>query len=477
LPANTKFEISQEGAALTLIVTNPAAVAGVHEINFGGWAGSRTVALSTNAPWTFATGAGYSDVVASAKIAGTDLVAGVTQSEGHTPDLPTLTPTITFTPITTQSSGTTVVTFTTVAPGMTDVSETVTFKRDMSTYMFSADWTTLTLFANFPRGTDLAGLNNTNIPELQDNNWRVTTLVMLGDKTVITEDQVAGIKSLVNTSNFDNSVLQSLANISLPDFDGTIPARAFEWAWWLKSANLPKVTRLEQSAFEFTGLNSIYAPLVESLGKYALRRCPLTTVYFPSVTDIEEMALNFCTDLTEVSFPIAISAGRHAFSQCPDLTDVSLPYLTKVEEDMFMDCTSLIEVSLPSATSVKDLAFDGCTSLRVVDLPSAHTFGSSVFRECSSTLTLKINAPIQPVTFKQGTFYGVGEIAGGSGAGTTTTQMTLCLGDNVTDESGASRPDNLPQDNVQWGGYYDNHTWVPFTWGRIEKYEAQTPTP
>jgi hypothetical protein len=485
LPANTKFEISQEGAALTLIVTSPAATGDPleHVLDFRGWAGSRTVALSTNAPWTFATGAGYSDVVASAKIAGTDLAAGVTQSEGHTPDLPTLTPTITFTPITTQSSGTTVVTFSTVVPGATgmmNISETVTLKRDMSTYIISADRTTLTLYTNFPRGTDLTGLNNTNIPDIQSISpylgAYVKTLVMLGDKTVITEDQVAGIKN--GFFKFGD-----LKNVSLPDFDGTIPEEAFMNATYLINANFPKVTHIGEYAFyACRAMESINSPLVQSIGEYAFNACDkLVEAYFPDATDIEQYAFIQCSGLTDAYFPEAINVGNNTFMYCTSLADIFFPKLTGVVYYMFFDCESLTEVSFPSATSVEMSAFNGCTSLKVIDVPNAHTFGLTLFTYCPEDLTLKIDSPQQQVKFEKSTFSGVGLDPDDSSKPTTgTEEMTLYLGAGAQDELGNYRPDNLPQDKVQWGGYKDpaNHNaWVPYTWGRIEKYEDQTPAP
>ena len=88
------------------------------------------------------------------------------------------------------------------------------------------------LFSNFPHGTGLAGLNATNIPELQNaaTAAAVTTLVIEGNASAL----AAGISGLMNVRapyviDFndlfnpvppapDPSLLPGLVNVSLPGF-------------------------------------------------------------------------------------------------------------------------------------------------------------------------------------------------------------------------------------------------------------------
>jgi hypothetical protein len=416
-PSPTSFEIEQSGTPPYITIIDPPAVNGIHKVDFGTSMSLRTVTIATNAPWVSTTGIDHDNVIANMSIDPDPVSANYTPGQLSLFSL-TFTPT-TFEPPATTGRMTTIMNFVTTLtgiPGVTNDAKSLTLKRYEKTYEFSEDYKTLTLYPNFDRRTDLDGLNIDNIPELADHASDVTTLVMQGEAydaqdkpDGITDDQILGIKEMMNTTS---PVLPSLSDLSFPNFNGGIPEEAFSINenLWLEYAN----------------------------------------------------------------FPLATSIGDGAFGVCSSLVSIASPNVTSVGYLAFATCMSLTKVSFPNATDIGDGAFTTCTNLTDVDLPNAHTFGGWMFDGCLSTLILRIDSPTHAVSFTYDTFACVG---GYGPNGTGTTNMTLYLGANVTDERGNGRPDNLPRNDVEWGGYYRKGTWYSFTWGRIEKYEAQTPAP
>jgi hypothetical protein len=295
---------------------------------------------------------------------------------------------------------------------------------------------TLTLFSNFPRGTNLDGLNETNIPEFADGRVypsSVTTLVIEGDAPDLTNDQVSGIKS---RRSFP---FTGLAHVSLPNFTGTIPESAFGWRGlgvqqtWLESFSAPLATSIGSYAFE--GCTALTGPLdfpeVTKIGYYAFSSCPLLTcpLNFPEVTEIEDGAFSNCTGLTgSLSFLKVTKIGSSAFSYCTGL-DGTLDF--------------------PEATRIGSDAFRDCTSLTGIHLPKAYSFGNSVFINVSNC-TLRFDSPAGTISF------GTGIV--GMECFNNSSTMTLQLGTGAQ----PARPTTLPAMNTAWNGY---------TWGRIEAYQ------
>jgi hypothetical protein len=200
-------------------------------------------------------------------------------------------------------------------------------------YEFSPDGATLTLFAEFPHGTKLDGMNTTNIPELADLNTAagVTKLVIEGD---IDNTHIPGIKDRQSSLSLSN-----LESILLSDFTGTIPREAFYQCAWLKR-------------FE--------APLVEA---------------------VDRIAFAFCTSLEYVYLPAARTIAGAVFSQCLELTTVTAPNVTVIESNTFGSCSKLTSVDyLPNVTVVGSYAFSSCESLETLNLLAAQSIGEQAFQ-------------------------------------------------------------------------------------------------
>jgi hypothetical protein len=296
-------------------------------------------------------------------------------------------------------------------------------------YAFSNNNRTLTLFPHFPHGTNLDGLNATNIPEFATGGGvtpsTVTTLVIEGD---ITGPQVSGIKSR------QAALLKGLANVSLPDFTGTIPNDAFNTGTGT-SAN--------------TWLKSISAPLATGIEGYAFYHCKglAGSLDFSKVTTIATNAFYGCDALTgPFDFSELTTVGTNVFGHCDGLTgSFVFPKLITIEISMFNNCFNLKgPLDFPDATTIENNAFYGCSALTDVHVPKAYSFGQSTFRDVKNC-TLRIDSPASKITF-------------GTNCFNNASTITLQLGEGAN----PARPTGLPKNNVTWNGY---------TWKRIEAYQ------
>ncbi|MDR2414964.1 MAG: leucine-rich repeat protein, partial [Odoribacteraceae bacterium] len=233
--------------------------------------------------------------------------------------------------------------------------------QDAATYAFSDDGKTLTLFANFDRGTTLETLEDaTTIPELADNSKAaaVTTLVIEGDAPALADNQVRGIKNRI-------TLLTGLANVSLPDFTGMIPTGAFSG-----------VSATEPNAW----LQGFTAPLASGVGESAFSYCEsLARINVSSATSIGHGAFWGCNGLTTVNVSAAISLGNAAFQECANLTAVDLSSAEIIGEYAFFYCKKLATAILRSPVKTfKEGAFFECHVLDV-EVIVAESIGKHAF--------------------------------------------------------------------------------------------------
>jgi hypothetical protein len=312
------------------------------------------------------------------------------------------------------------------------------------TYEFSNNYETLTLFSNFPHGANLERLNSSDIPELAEHASDVKTLVMKGDKNVVTSVHVARIKLKRYVPAILNSVdvLPSIENVSLPEYNGDLSYDAFGNCAWLKSIDAPGVTG--------------------TIGQFAFQGCSnLKSVLFPNVTIISNHAFGSCSKLKTVNIP-ATSIGAVAFSGCSSLESVSFPNITSIEDAVFNECSSLERVSFPLVTSVGMGAFTGCSKLVEADLPNARTFGGRAFVYVSQDFTLKINSPSLPLAEDKITF----------GFNSTYNEHVFSNTETITLYLGTVRPARPETGVTTWNGYTDGGgAWHDYTWKEIKPYQ------
>lgn len=120
------------------------------------------------------------------------------------------------------------------------------------------------------------------------------------------------------------------------NFDGTIPASAFE-----KTG----VTRIETNAINF--------------GSRAFAECTsLLAVYLSNCSEIvNEEVFRGCTSLKTVSLPICTSIGKATFRDCTALSSINLPKVQYISLYGFRDCPELSIVNLPKCSVIGGNAF------------------------------------------------------------------------------------------------------------------------
>ena len=189
-------------------------------------------------------------------------------------------------------------------------------------YTFSPDWTTLTLFSNYPYSM----IEVNHVPELADATiaGKVTTLVIEGNTTV-TSEQVKGISNAVN-----GGVLPALANVSLPYFTGTIPS-AFDYQGWLTSFSAPVATAIGNAAFrECTSLSSIDFPLVTNPGITTFYGCTSLTDVILQSAEIFSFTFHSCTNLRTLEIPAAKTFDTYWLYNCPSMETLKVAYWSEI---------------------------------------------------------------------------------------------------------------------------------------------------
>ena len=119
---------------------------------------------------------------------------------------------------------------------------------------------------------------------------------------------------------------------------------------------------------------------VEYVGAYAFANCRyVSSVEFPTCSEIGMSAFYSCTVLTSVSFPECTSIGNNAFDYCQSLTTAVFPECISIGSAAFRSCARLSSVNTPKCVTIGNDAFQGCVTLTTVSFPKCTTIGSSAF--------------------------------------------------------------------------------------------------
>ena len=197
---------------------------------------------------------------------------------------------------------------------------------------------------------------------------------------------------------------------------------------------------------------------ITSIGAYAFCFTSITKADFPSVTNISDGGLAYCSALTEANFPVASTIGGSAFFDNRNLTEIVISASASLGDASFGHCNKLINfnlngagdlsviengkalvrnntelVSYPSAsnsivmnsiTNVSGYAFYGCGDLTEVSLPIASSIGYSAFERCYTLNKITLGTIIE---YEFNTSSGISGnlrdvyFGAGGGAGTYTT--------------------------------------------------------
>ena len=139
---------------------------------------------------------------------------------------------------------------------------------------------------------------------------------------------------------------------------------------------------------------------VTAIEGIAFQNCTnITSIIIPaSVKTIGFNAFAGCTKLTSVVIPDGVtSIAQSAFDGCTSLTSLTIPgSVTSIEQDAFHSCTSLSSLTILNGfTTIMPYAFDGCSSLSSISLPNSLTkIGIGAFQDCVKITGLTIPSSV-----------------------------------------------------------------------------------
>lgn len=107
---------------------------------------------------------------------------------------------------------------------------------------------------------------------------------------------------------------------------------------------------------------------VTTIGDYAFRKAPVTSVDFPNVTGIKDGAFYYCENLETINFPKLKNMGVSAFFGCTNLRNAVFPELKAAVINAFGNCRELVSADLSKALGLYSGAFQDCPKLVTVIL-------------------------------------------------------------------------------------------------------------
>lgn len=179
-----------------------------------------------------------------------------------------------------------------------------------------------------------------------------------------------------------------LSAIKIPGSVTAIGNSAFSGCTNLTAIDIPSsVTDIGSSAFSDSGLKSITIPEgITTIGFGMFAYCSgLASVTLPSsVTSIEAKAFDHCTSLTSIDIPGTVkSIGSSAFYGS-GLTSIDINNVTEIGDMAFEYCAKMKSASILKARSVPESTFENCIALEKLVLPYEWT---SDFKVDFSTLS------------------------------------------------------------------------------------------
>lgn len=248
-------------------------------------------------------------------------------------------------------------------------------------------------------------------------------------KTAIKEANAVGVKKYTISGDFDNLGIVKKGNtISNPFHDSNVeeidmtnvtnftelPDYAFSKVNTLKKITLPTtVTSLKNSFCRSTGLETIVADGVTTVGDYTFYKCTslqsvslaeaktfgehsfwgctaLDTISLPKATSFCSTTFRNCSALTHVEMAELKTMPNAAFANgCKNIAEVVFPKLTALPQNAFYKCEKLSSVSLPECTSIDYCAL-AHTAVTTLDLPLVESISTSAFSYCDSLTSINM---------------------------------------------------------------------------------------
>lgn len=173
----------------------------------------------------------------------------------------------------------------------------------------------------------------------------------------LASDAGSEVFATINEALTAESIAEGCISLTLPGVR-TIPANAFydetsdTGINTLNAVNLPDATEIGENAFRgCEKLKTVSASQCVTVKQSAFSNAikqSYPTIVMPKVTTIEENAFNG-SGVVSITLPEAATLGNSAFSGCTSLTRVFLPKATTLGKNVFDSCTTLWKVQLGGA--------------------------------------------------------------------------------------------------------------------------------
>jgi hypothetical protein len=166
-----------------------------------------------------------------------------------------------------------------------------------------------------------------------------------------------------------------------------------------------------QGFYNFSGLKTLSAANVSSIGTMAFRNCSgLTELYLPAATEINAFSPFYgCTSLTTVTIPAEANITGSTFSSSASLTSFNLVGdgpLSVIEDGKAVTRNNTELVAYPSAsgsitfntiTSIGISVFSGNSNITSANLPSVTSISAAAFNNCTSLTEVILSANLTSI--------------------------------------------------------------------------------
>ena len=155
----------------------------------------------------------------------------------------------------------------------------------------------------------------------------------------------------------------------------SIAAYAFANNTGITSLTAPNVTSVGTYAFYQTGLTgALDLTPCKTIGAYAFCNCyGITSLSIPNVTSVGTNAFQYCKNIERLDVPNLTTMGTYAFSGNASnqmaFKSINLPKCKAIPNSAFTYCPYVTELVLPECTSVGNSSLTNCANLQYVDLP------------------------------------------------------------------------------------------------------------
>lgn len=184
----------------------------------------------------------------------------------------------------------------------------------------------------------------------------------------------SGVKSVYIYGHFDmiegfNSLsvglFESVESIEVVNVIGTVSSSLFKNCKNLTTANLSKVTIIQNGAFAgCSSLESVSLPILSfGLAPDAFAGCTsLKTLFAATKYGSSLLGLNNCSSLKDLETVNMTSVEN--LSNCASLVELTFMEVTNIANEAFLNCKSLEKITFgPNLYYIGDNIFSGCTSL------------------------------------------------------------------------------------------------------------------